>query len=102
MLSFLHQLMDPAGHDSDSDTDSFTTDTEDDHPQLVTPVSPTFTALNDMDEDTRSETLQRYGYRAIMQLAEARGQISKLQELCEEQQQLNAKLQVSRRSTFFF
>ncbi len=96
MLSFLHQILDTGGHDEDSDTDSSTADNEDEPTHVDTPLSPTFT---DMDEQARCETLRRYGYRAIMQLADAKCQISKLQELCEEQQQLNAKLQVSCCST---
>ena len=53
----------------------------------------------DSDEDTprthHEPSLPQYGYRAILQLAEAKTQIAQLQDLCEEQQKMNTTLQVS-------
>lgn len=43
----------------------------------------------------KEATLPQYGYRAMLQLAEAKTQIAQLQELCEEQQTVNTRLQVS-------
>jgi hypothetical protein len=91
MLSFIHQMFDYSGQD-DFDTDSSSCDSEDETTHPDTPTSPLSPIIADPNN---CETLPNYGYRAIMQLAEARCQVTKLQELYDEQQQLNSKLQVS-------
>lgn len=52
------------------------------------------TAGDPIPDTSPQDSLPEYGYRALIQLAEAKNQINQLQELYEEQQKNNIKLQV--------